>query len=41
MTAALYSIGAEKLLVGRSGLETYPQAVVHLPVMLTTAASPT
>jgi iron complex transport system substrate-binding protein len=33
MTAALYSIGAEKLLVGRSGLETYPKQSLHLPVM--------
>jgi iron complex transport system substrate-binding protein len=33
MTAALYSIGAEKLLVGRSGLETYPKRSLHLPVM--------
>ncbi len=35
MTAALYSIGAEKLLVGRSGLETYPKRSLHLPVMAT------
>jgi iron complex transport system substrate-binding protein len=35
MTAALYSIGAEKLLVGRSGLETYPKQSLHLPVMVT------
>ena len=35
MTAALYSIGAEKLLVGRSGLETYPKQSLHLPVMAT------
>ena len=35
MTAALYSIGAEKLLVGRSGLETYPKRSLHLPVMTT------
>jgi len=35
MTAALYSIGAEKLLVGRSGLETYPKQSLHLPVMTT------
>jgi iron complex transport system substrate-binding protein len=35
MTAALYSIGAEKLLVGRSGLETYPKRSLHLPVMVT------
>jgi iron complex transport system substrate-binding protein len=33
MTAALYRIGAEKLLVGRSGLETYPKQSLHLPVM--------
>jgi iron complex transport system substrate-binding protein len=33
MTAALYSIGAEKLLVGRSGLETYPKRSLDLPVM--------
>jgi iron complex transport system substrate-binding protein len=33
MTAALYSIGAEKLLVGRSGLETYPKRSLHLPTM--------
>ncbi len=35
MTAALYRIGAEKLLVGRSGLETYPKQSFHLPVMTT------
>lgn len=35
MTAALYRIGAEKLLVGRSGLETYPKQSLHLPVMTT------
>jgi cobalamin transport system substrate-binding protein len=35
MTAALYRIGAEKLLVGRSGLETYPKQSIHLPVMAT------
>ena len=35
MTAALYRIGAEKLLVGRSGLETYPKQSLHLPVMVT------
>jgi iron complex transport system substrate-binding protein len=35
MTAALYSIGAEKLLVGRSGLETYPKRSLHLPAMAT------
>jgi iron complex transport system substrate-binding protein len=34
MTAALYRIGAEKLLVGRSGLETYPRQSFHLPVMV-------
>jgi ABC-type Fe3+-hydroxamate transport system substrate-binding protein len=33
MTAALYSIGAEKLLVGRSGLETYPKKSLRLPIM--------
>jgi iron complex transport system substrate-binding protein len=33
MTAALYRIGAEKLLVGRSGLETYPKQSLHLSVM--------
>jgi|tagenome__1003787_1003787.scaffolds.fasta_scaffold20907368_2 iron complex transport system substrate-binding protein len=33
MTAALYSIGAEKLLVGRSGLETYPKKSLQLPIM--------
>ena len=35
VTAALYSIGAEKLLVGRSGLETYPKRSLNLPVMTT------
>jgi len=35
MTAALYRIGAQKLLVGRSGLETYPKQSFHLPVMTT------
>lgn len=35
MTAALYRIGAEKLLVGRSGLETYPKQSFHVPVMTT------
>ncbi|HVI18994.1 MAG TPA: ABC transporter substrate-binding protein [Gaiellales bacterium] len=35
MTAALYRIGAEKLLVGRSGHETYPKQALHLPVMTT------
>jgi iron complex transport system substrate-binding protein len=33
MTAALYSIGAEKLLVGRSGQEAYPRQSFHLPKM--------
>jgi ABC-type Fe3+-hydroxamate transport system substrate-binding protein len=33
MTAALYRIGAEKLLVGRSGQETYPKQSLHLPKM--------
>jgi iron complex transport system substrate-binding protein len=34
MTAAMYSLGAEKLLVGRSGAETYPKQAMHLPVMV-------
>jgi ABC-type Fe3+-hydroxamate transport system substrate-binding protein len=33
MTAAMYSLGAEKLLVGRSGKETYPSKAMKLPVM--------
>jgi len=33
MTASLYRIGAEKLLVGRSGHETYPKQSLQLPVM--------
>ena len=33
-TAAMYALGAEKLLVGRSGSETYPKQAMHLPVML-------
>ncbi|HET6850448.1 MAG TPA: ABC transporter substrate-binding protein [Gaiellales bacterium] len=34
MTAAMYALGAEKLLVGRSGSETYPKQAMHLPVMV-------
>ena len=34
MTAAMYSLGAQKLLVGRSGDETYPKGVKSIPVML-------
>jgi iron complex transport system substrate-binding protein len=34
MTAAMYAIGADRLLVGRSGLETYPKKALHLPVMV-------
>jgi iron complex transport system substrate-binding protein len=33
MTAAMYSLGAQKLLVGRSGQETYPKKALRLPVM--------
>jgi iron complex transport system substrate-binding protein len=33
-TAAMYALGAEKLLVGRSGAETYPKQAMHLPVMV-------
>jgi cobalamin transport system substrate-binding protein len=33
-TAAMYALGAEKLLVGRSGSETYPNQAMHLPVMV-------
>src|SRR5205807_2532895 len=34
MTAAMYALGAGKLLVGRSGAETYPKQAMNLPVML-------
>jgi iron complex transport system substrate-binding protein len=34
MTAAMYALGAEKLLVGRSGAETYPKQAMRLPVMV-------
>jgi iron complex transport system substrate-binding protein len=34
MTAAMYELGAQKLLVGRSGAETYPKEAMHLPVMV-------
>jgi iron complex transport system substrate-binding protein len=34
MTAALYALGAQKLLVGRSGAETYPKAALSKPVMV-------
>jgi iron complex transport system substrate-binding protein len=34
MTAAMYSLGVQKLLVGRSGAETYPKGVKSVPVML-------
>src|SRR5207248_859587 len=34
MTAAMYELGAQKLLVGRSGAETYPKQAMHLPVMV-------
>jgi iron complex transport system substrate-binding protein len=33
MTAAMYAIGADELLVGRSGGETYPKKALRLPVM--------
>lgn len=33
MTAAMYSLGAEKLLVGRSGKETYPAKALKVPVV--------
>jgi iron complex transport system substrate-binding protein len=33
MTAAMYTLGAQKLLVGRSGGETYPKKALRLPVM--------
>jgi iron complex transport system substrate-binding protein len=33
MTAAMYALGAQKLLVGRSGGETYPKKALRLPVM--------
>ncbi len=38
MTAAMYSLGAQKLLVGRSGEETYPKGVKSIPVMLQNGA---
>jgi iron complex transport system substrate-binding protein len=34
MTSAMYALGAQKLLVGRSGEETYPKGVKSVPVML-------
>ncbi len=34
MTAAMYALGAQKLLAGRSGAETYPAKAKHLPVMV-------
>ena len=34
MTSALYALGAQKLLVGRSGSETYPKAALSVPVMI-------
>jgi iron complex transport system substrate-binding protein len=34
MTAAMYALGAGKLLVGRSGAETYPKQAMRLPVMV-------
>jgi cobalamin transport system substrate-binding protein len=34
MTAAMYALGAQKLLVGRSGAETYPKQAKRLPVMV-------
>jgi iron complex transport system substrate-binding protein len=33
MTAAMYALGAQKLLVGRSGGEIYPRKALRLPVM--------
>lgn len=34
MTEAMYALGAQKLLVGRSGAETYPKKALKLPVMV-------
>jgi cobalamin transport system substrate-binding protein len=34
MTSALYALGAQKLLVGRNGAETYPKSVRSLPAMV-------
>lgn len=34
MTAAMYALGAGKMLAGRSGAETYPKQAMHLPVMV-------
>jgi iron complex transport system substrate-binding protein len=34
MTAALFSLGADKLVVGRSGAESYPKKALKLPVMV-------
>jgi iron complex transport system substrate-binding protein len=40
MSSAMPSIGATKLLVGRSGKETYPQSIMKVPVMVTDDGRP-
>ena len=40
MSAAVAELGAKKLLVGRSGKETYPKSIMKVPIMTTTDGTP-